>query len=112
MRLWEGVITENGLIRFLSGGYLCKTVDEKPSGFTFFIFRPVHIKGAYNPRLVKQLIPETFGDNKLSDEVVKFYAKGNFFLPTTFTDFMIQLETCFKTLELFTSQKGIAAKGY
>jgi hypothetical protein len=112
MRREEGLITENGLIQFLSGGYLCKTVDEKPGGFTFFMFRPVHIQGAYNPRLVEQSIRETFGDNKLSDEVVKFYAKGNYFLPTTFPDFMIQLETCFKTLELFTARKGIASKGY
>ncbi len=112
MRRGEGAITENGLIQFLSGGYLCKTVDEKPGGFTIFMFRPVHSQGAYNPRLVEQSIREMFGDNKLSDEVVKFYAKGNFFLPMTFPDFMIQLETCYRTLELFTSRKGIASKGY
>jgi hypothetical protein len=112
MRRGEGVVTENGLIQFLSGGYLCKTVDEKPGGFTFFMFRPVHVQGAYNPRLVEQSIRETFGDAKLSDEIVKFYAKGNYFLPTTFPDFMIQLETCFRTLELFTSRRGIASKGY
>ena len=112
MRRGEGVVTENGLIQFLSGGYLCKTLDEKPGGFTFFMFRPVHIQGAYNPRLVEQSIRETFGDAKLSDEIVKFYAKGNYFLPTTFPDFMIQLETCYRTLELFTSRRGIASKGY
>jgi hypothetical protein len=112
MRRGEGVVTENGLIQFLSGSYLCKTVDEKPGGFTFFMFRPVHVQGAYNPRLVEQSIRETFGDAKLSDEIVKFYAKGNYFLPTTFPDFMIQLETCFRTLELFTSRRGIASKGY
>jgi hypothetical protein len=71
MRRGEGVVTENGLIQFLSGGYLCKTLDEKPGGFTFFMFRPVHIQGAYNPRLVEQSIRETFGDAKLSDEIVK-----------------------------------------
>ena len=112
MRRGEGVVTENGLIQFLSGGYLCKTLDEKPGGFTFFMFRPVHIQGAYNPRLVEQSIRETFGDAKLSDKIVKFYAKGNYFLPTTFPDFMIQLETCYRTLELFTSRRGIASKGY
>jgi hypothetical protein len=112
MRRGEGIITENGLIQFLNGGYLCKTVDEKLGGFTFFMFRPVHIQGAYNPRLVEQSIRETFGDAKLSNKIVKFYAKGNYFLPTTFPDFMIQLETCYRTLELFTARRGIASTGY
>jgi hypothetical protein len=112
MRRGEGAITKNGLIQCLSGGYLCKTVDKKAGRFTFFMFCPVHIQGAYKPRLIKQSVRETFGDNKLSSDVVKFYAKGNFFLPMTLTDIMIQLQTWYKTLELFTSRKGITSKGY
>jgi hypothetical protein len=112
MRRGEGAVTENGLIQFLSSGYLCKTMDEKPGGFTFFMFRPVHIDGGHNPRMMEQSIRETFGDAKLSKESVRFYAKGNYFLPPSFPDFMIQLETCYKTLELFTCRSGIASRGY
>jgi hypothetical protein len=112
MRRGEGSVTDNGLIQFLSGGYLCKTMDERPGGFTFFMFRPTHISGGHNPRLLEQSIRETFGDAKLSEETVKFYAKGNYFLPSSFPDFMIQLEACFRTLELFTARRGIASKGY
>jgi hypothetical protein len=36
----------------------------------------------------------------------------NFCLPASFKDFMIQLETCYRTLELFTNRKGIASAGY
>jgi hypothetical protein len=103
----EGAITKNSLIQFLSSGYLCKTMDVKSGGFAFFMFRLVH-----NPRLIKQSIHETFEDAKLSNKILKFYAKGNYFLPATFPDFMIQLETCFKMSELFTFTKGIASKGY
>jgi hypothetical protein len=78
MRWGEGAVTENGLIQFLSLGYLCKTMDKKQGGFTFFMFRPVHIDRGHNPRLVKQSIRETFGDAKLSKTILHFYAKGNY----------------------------------
>jgi hypothetical protein len=106
MRRGEGVVTKNGLIQFLSGGYLCKTVDKKLGNLTFFMFYLVHIQGAYNPQLVEQSICETFGD-----EIVKFYAKRNYFLLTIFPDFTIHLETSFRTLELFMARRAIASKG-
>jgi hypothetical protein len=28
MRQWEGAITDTGLIQFLSGGCICKTMDD------------------------------------------------------------------------------------
>jgi hypothetical protein len=45
--------------------------------------------------------------------VVNYYARMNFCLPASFEDFMIQLETCYRILELFTNHlKGIASAGY
>lgn len=38
MRQWEGSITNIGLVQFLSGGYICKTMDDHPGGFTIFMF--------------------------------------------------------------------------
>jgi hypothetical protein len=70
MRRGEGAVTENGLIQFLSAGYLCKTMGDKAGGFTFFMFCPVHIDGGHNPQLMEQSIRETFGDAKLSEEIV------------------------------------------
>jgi hypothetical protein len=112
LRHGEGTVTDNGLVQFLTQGYICKTMDERPGGFTFFMFRPIYVDGAHNPRLVEQQIHETFRDAKLSEEIVKFYAKMNFHIPTSFADFMVQLETCYQTLELFISQRGIASVGY
>jgi hypothetical protein len=112
LRHGEGVVTENGLIQFLSNGYICLTMEDRPGGFTFFMFRPHYIAGGHNSKLVEQSIRETFGDVKLMDEEVKYYARMNFFLPASFEDFMIQLETCYQTLELFTNRKGIASAGY
>jgi hypothetical protein len=105
-------VTDNGLVQFLTQGYICKTMDKRPGGFTLFMFCPIYVEGAHNPRLVEQSIRETFGDAKLSEDIVKFYAKMNFYIPATFADFMVQLETCYRTLELFTCRKGITSKGY
>ena len=62
--------------------------------------------------MMEQSICESFGHNKLSEDTVKYYAKMNFFLPTKYEDFLVQLETTYKFLELFTRRKGIASSGY
>jgi hypothetical protein len=45
LRHLEGAVTENGLIQFLSNGYICKMIDDCPGGFTFFMVRPHYITG-------------------------------------------------------------------
>jgi hypothetical protein len=62
--------------------------------------------------MVEQSIRETFGDSKLSEETVKFYAKMNNNLPVNYKDFLFQLSACYKALKLFTRQRGIASEGY
>jgi hypothetical protein len=112
MKRWDGTITASGWVQFLSSGYICKSLDDKPSGFTFFMFRPAYVEGAHNPKMVEPAIRETFGDSKLSEETVKFYAKMNYHLPANYEDFLFQLAACYKALELFTRQQGIASEGY
>jgi hypothetical protein len=73
LRQGEGTVTTSGLVQFLTQGYICKMMDECPGGLTFFMFCPIYVVGAHNPRLVKQQIRETFGDAKLSNYVVKHY---------------------------------------
>jgi hypothetical protein len=102
----------NGLIQFLSTGYENKNLDNKSGGFTFFMFRPSYVKGAHNPKMMEQSIHKSFGDTQLSNTTIKHYAKMNFFLPATYKDFIIQLETTFKFLKIFTQRKGIASSGY
>jgi hypothetical protein len=88
------------------------TMDDRPGGFTFIMFWPHYIAGGHNSKLVKKSIRETFGDAKVIDNMVKYYAWMNFCLPASLQNFMIQLEMCYRTLELFTNQKGIASAGY
>jgi hypothetical protein len=62
--------------------------------------------------MMEQSICESFGDSKLSKEMLEYYAKMNFFLPKQYEDFLIQLEMTYKFLELFTCRKGVASSGY
>jgi hypothetical protein len=38
MKRWDGSVTGNGLIQFLSTGYINKNLDDRPGGFRFFRF--------------------------------------------------------------------------
>ena len=96
MKRWDGSVTGNQLIQFLSSGYINKNLDDKPGGFTFFMFQPSYVEGAHNPRLKEQSIGELFGDSRLSEDTVKYYTKMSFFLPATYDDFLIQLKTTYK----------------
>jgi hypothetical protein len=87
-------------------------MDDRLGRFTIFMFRLAYIQGARNTQFIKQSIRKIFGDAKLEDKTVKFYSKMNYFLPPSFEDFMIQLPTCYRSLELFTRYKGIASEGY
>jgi hypothetical protein len=112
MQGWKGAITQSGLIQFLSSGYLCKMLNDTPGGFTFFMFRSFHVEGSPDPKMLEQSTRETFGDAKLNDDTIRFYAKMNFYLPSSYEDFTIQLKTCYKMLELFTHKHAVASKGY
>jgi hypothetical protein len=112
MKRWDGTVTASELIQFLSSGYICKNLDGRPGGFTFFMFRPAYVEGAHNPKLVEQSIRETFGDEKLSNDTVKYYAKMNYHLPSNYEDFLFQLDACYRASEVFTCERGIASEGY
>jgi hypothetical protein len=75
-------------------------MDDRPGGFTIFMFRLAYVQGAHNTCFIKQSIQEIFGDTKLGDKTVKLYSKMNYFLPPSFEDFMTQLLTCFRPLWL------------
>jgi hypothetical protein len=53
-----------------------------------------------------------FGNSKLDNHTIKCCAESDFFLPQTLADLEEHAHTCIKALELFTSHKGVAAKGY
>jgi hypothetical protein len=56
MKCWDGSVTASGLVQFLSLGCLSKGLDDKPSGFTCFMFCLSHVEGTHNPKRVMQSI--------------------------------------------------------
>jgi hypothetical protein len=111
MKRWDGTVMASGLMQFLSKEYICKNLDNKPGGFTFFMLCLAYIKGQHNSKLDEQSIQETFRDDKLSKETIKYYTKINYNLPSNYEDFLFQLDACYRALELFTCQRGIASEG-
>ena len=71
MKRWDGSVTGNGLSQFLSSGYINKNLDDKPGGFTFFMFRPSYVEGAHNPKQMEQSIREWFGDSPIRPSYVE-----------------------------------------
>jgi hypothetical protein len=53
-----------------------------------------------------------FGDTKIDDESVRYYASQDFFLATIPAEFEGQLETCILFLELITQKNRIASEGF
>jgi hypothetical protein len=53
-----------------------------------------------------------FGDGKLNDDTVKYFAKHEFYLADSVKNLEIQLDTCVEFLDLMTVNRGIASKGF
>jgi hypothetical protein len=54
IKQWDRTVTASRLIKFLTKGYICKNLDNKPGGFTFFMFCPAYVEGVHNPKLMEQ----------------------------------------------------------
>jgi hypothetical protein len=53
-----------------------------------------------------------FGDGKLNDDTIKYFAKHEFYLADSVESLEIQLDTCVEFLDLMTVHKGIASEGF
>jgi hypothetical protein len=109
---WSGEISDKGLLALFANGFVASDIQKSPGGFAIFIFCPimVHIPGSRKDRC--QQVKATFGNTKLDEEAIKYYAENNLFLPKTLSDLEEQIYTCIKALELFTEREGIAVEGF
>ena len=109
---WTGAVSEKGMVKFLSTGYTAPDIDDRPGGFTIFMFRPLSHRRTRSEKESQSDIRSMFGDGKLSDEMVKYFAKDDFFLPSNLYELQDMLKTCIDGLELLTCRRGIASDGY
>jgi hypothetical protein len=65
-----------------------------------------------NPEEERNSIRAMFGDLKLDDEAVKYFAKQDFFLADSLADLEEQLRTTLDFLTLLTRKGSIAVEGY
>jgi hypothetical protein len=97
---------------FLSKGFRASDVDESPGGFTAFIFSSIDIDKKVSRKDRELAIRSVFGENTVTDEVVKYYAKNDLFLAASYDDAKNQLRTCLKCLEKLTYRGSIGTEGY
>jgi hypothetical protein len=109
---WRGSVSSRGLTQFLSTGYAATDVNIQPGGFTIFMFRPKTASTFISRSTVKQNIRSMFGDGKLNDDTIMYFAKHGFYLAGSVKNLEIQLNTCVEFLDLITVRRGIASKGF
>jgi hypothetical protein len=112
-REWKGVVSEKGLTQFFTTGYAALDVSIQPGGFTIFMFKP-RIAGiqATSSVTLQQGIRSLFGDTKINEDTVRYFARHEYYLADSLESLEIQLETCVKFLDLLTAKGGIASAGY
>ena len=112
-REWKGVVSEKGLTQFFTTGYAALDVSIQPGGFTIFMFKP-RIAGiqATSSVTLQQGIRSLFGDTKINEDTVRYFARHKYYLADSLESLEIQLETCVKFLDLLTAKGGIASAGY
>jgi hypothetical protein len=107
------VVSEKGLTQFFTTGYAALDVSIQPGGFTIFMFKP-RIAGiqATSSVTLQQGIRSLFGDTKINEDTVRYFARHEYYLADSLESLEIQLETCVKFLDLLTAKGGIASAGY
>jgi hypothetical protein len=112
-REWKGVVSEKGLTQFFTTGYAALDVSIQPGGFTIFMFKPRIAGIQATSSVTLQLgIRSLFGDTKINEDTVRYFAKHEYYLSDSLESLEIQLETCVKFLDLLTAKGGIASAGY
>ena len=105
---WTGSVAEDGVIKFLTTGYMSR---EQPGGFTLFMFGPIKLTPLTKKERERK-ISSALGKSDPSNEQIKEFAKQNFFLPPDVDNAETQLKTGVRFLEKMTARHGIASKGY
>jgi hypothetical protein len=111
-RDWPGEVSKTGLIHFLSKGFRASDVDESPGGFTAFMFSSVDVDKKVSRKDRELAIRSVFGEDTVTDEVVRYYAKNDLFLAASYEDAKNQLRTCLKCLEKLTHKGSVGTDGY
>jgi hypothetical protein len=107
------VVSKKGLTQCFTTGYAALDVIIQPGGFTINMFKP-RIAGiqATSSITLQQGIPSLLGDTKINEDMVRYFAKHEYYLAGSLESLEIQLETCVKFLDLLTAKSGIALAGY
>ena len=109
---WKGSVSEKGFAKFLSTGYSAPDIEDRPGGFTLFMFRPLHRRRTRTAKELRNDVRSMFGEETLDDEMVKYFSSDDFYLPKDLYELDDMLSTCVQLLSSLTAERGIAVEGY
>jgi hypothetical protein len=111
-RSWRGMVCKRGITQFFCMGYAAVDVNVRPGGFTIFMFRPKSVGNTQSQSTMKQAVRAIFGDQKVDDDTVSYFAQNELYLADSIDNLETQLDTCVRFLDLITAERGIASEGY
>ena len=112
-RRWEGTLSNSGITKFLSEGFLAHEITDSPGGMTVFMCIPLahsRLRKSSEDREVE--LNERFGTGKLTEATIKDLAKAELFVPTSLSDALDQLAVMIRLLNYLTGRLSIASEGY
>jgi len=111
-RHWSGDILKGALAKFLSQGFRASDITRSPGGLTVFMSAPLGFEQEVSKEQIAQRLRETFGDEKLGDELVKEYSSDRFYLPKSVDEARQQLAVIVDFLDCLTGYKSVASETY
>jgi hypothetical protein len=109
---WCGCILKSGLGDFLKRGFVAEDVNVAPSGFSVLFFHPSCFTETDSDEFNAQHLKETFGDGKISDDLIRALNKMQIYVPASTYEAADQLRAAISFLECVCGPKTIATGGY
>ena len=94
---------------FFGTGYINSNQDKSPGGLTLVMFGPRGYLVAQSKHATQEAIKSQFGNAKLDNNSVEFYAKNEYIITTNTNNLEDQFHTAIDALDLLTGQPSITS---
>jgi hypothetical protein len=113
-RSWGGSISDKSLLQFLSSGYLAPDINQEPDGMTCLGFVPHHERHKFEDKhhAAADNMRSMFGEKTFDEDSIKRYTKKQFFLPNRIEDWVTQLHSTARFIDLLTCDESVGSEAY
>lgn len=109
---WPGGMLKSGIADFLKRGLLADDIDVEPSGFSVLFFYGGSYVEKDGEAFNRQQLRESYGDEGLSDEMLRAFNKREIFVPKSTYEAIDQIQSAIAFLNWVLGDENIAVAGY